>query len=44
MSRIDATFARLRDQRHQALIPYITVGDPHAGGTAAIMRAMAAEA
>ena len=42
MSRIDATFARLRDQGRTALVPYITTGDPHAEGTAAIMRAMAA--
>jgi tryptophan synthase alpha chain len=42
MSRIDAAFARLRDQNRTALIPYITVGDPHAEGTAAIMLAMAA--
>jgi tryptophan synthase alpha chain len=42
MSRIDATFARLREQRRTALIPYVTVGDPHADGTAAILRAMAA--
>ena len=42
MSRIDATFARLRDQGRKALVPYITTGDPHAGGTVAIMRAMAA--
>jgi tryptophan synthase alpha chain len=42
MSRIDATFARLRDQGRKALIPYITTGDPHADGTARVMRAMAA--
>jgi tryptophan synthase alpha chain len=42
MSRIDATFATLRDRGRKALIPYITTGDPHADGTAAIMRAMAA--
>ena len=42
MSRIDATFAALRDLRRKALIPYITVGDPHADGTAAIMLAMVA--
>jgi tryptophan synthase alpha chain len=41
MSRIDATFAGLRDRGRKALIPYITVGDPDADGTAAIMRAMA---
>ena len=27
MSRIAATFARLRDQKGTALIPYVTVGD-----------------
>lgn len=42
MSRIDAAFAALRDQRRKALVPYITAGDPHAEGTVAIMRAMAA--
>jgi len=41
MSRIDATFAALRDRGRKALIPYITVGDPHADGTATIMLAMA---
>lgn len=42
MSRIDPTFAGLRDRSRKALVPYITVGDPHADGTADIMRAMAA--
>ena len=42
MSRIDAVFATLRDRGRKALIPYITAGDPHAGTTAAIMRAMVA--
>ena len=42
MSRIDATFAGLRRQGRKALIPYLTAGDPHADGTAAIMAAMAA--
>ncbi|MGZ5131332.1 MAG: tryptophan synthase subunit alpha, partial [Caldimonas sp.] len=42
MSRIDATFAGLRDRGRKALIPYVTVGDPHADGTASIMAAMAA--
>ena len=42
MSRIDATFAALRDRGGTALIPYITAGDPHAEGSAAIMLAMAA--
>ncbi|MEO6745507.1 MAG: tryptophan synthase subunit alpha [Caldimonas sp.] len=42
MSRIDATFAALRDRGAKALIPYLTAGDPHAGTTVAIMQAMAA--
>jgi len=42
VSRIDATFAALRDQGRKALIPYVTTGDPHADGTADIMLAMAA--
>ncbi|MCE9661799.1 MAG: tryptophan synthase subunit alpha [Burkholderiales bacterium] len=41
MSRIDATFAALRDRKGTALIPYVTVGDPHADGTAEILLAMA---
>ena len=40
MSRIDATFAALRDRGRKALIPYVTTGDPDAEGTAAIMSAM----
>ena len=42
MSRIDATFAGLRDRKRKALIPYVTVGDPHADGTVDLLRAMAA--
>ncbi len=42
MSRIDATFAALRDAGRKALIPYVTAGDPHADGTAEVMLAMAA--
>ena len=42
MSRIDATFAALRDRKRTALIPYVTVGDPHADGTVDLLRAMAA--
>jgi tryptophan synthase alpha chain len=42
MNRIDAKFAELRERGRKALIPYITVGDPQAEGTAAIMAAMAA--
>jgi tryptophan synthase alpha chain len=41
MSRIDATFAALRDAGRKALIPYIMVGDPDTGSTAPIMQAMA---
>ena len=41
MSRIDATFAALRDRHTTALIPYVTVGDPHADGTVEILLAMA---
>jgi tryptophan synthase alpha chain len=42
MSRIDAAFAALRERRRKALIPYVTMGDPHAEGTTSIMLAMAA--
>ena len=41
MSRIDATFAGLRDRGRKALVPYIMVGDPQADGAASIMSAMA---
>ena len=41
MSRIDATFAALRERGRKALIPYVTAGDPHADATAEIMLAMA---
>ena len=41
MSRIAATLAALRGQRRKALIPYFTVGDPSADGTAEIMQALA---
>ena len=41
MSRIDATFATLRDRGAAALIPYLVAGDPHADSTAAIMLQMA---
>jgi tryptophan synthase alpha chain len=42
MSRITATFDALRAAGCQALIPYITVGDPFADATADIMRGLAA--
>jgi tryptophan synthase alpha chain len=42
VSRIAATFAALRERRQKALMPYLMAGDPHADGSAEIMRAMAA--
>jgi tryptophan synthase alpha chain len=41
MSRIEATFAALRERRRKGLIPYLAAGDPHADATAEIMQAMA---
>jgi len=41
MSRIQATFERLRGQGRKALIPYITAGDPYADVTVELMLAMA---
>jgi tryptophan synthase alpha chain len=41
MSRIAATFERLRAQGRKALIPFITTGDPYADATAEVMHAMA---
>jgi len=40
-SRIDAVFARLRDQGRTAVIPYIACGDPFADATVDIMLALA---
>ncbi|MEJ6024049.1 tryptophan synthase subunit alpha [Ramlibacter sp. PS4R-6] len=40
MSRIDATFARLREGKRKALIPYITAGFPYADITPEVMHAM----
>jgi tryptophan synthase alpha chain len=40
MSRIEATFARLREQKRKALIPYITAGFPYADITPEVMHAM----
>jgi tryptophan synthase alpha chain len=40
MSRIAATFAKLREQKRKALIPYITAGFPFADITPEIMHAM----
>ena len=42
MSRIKATFEALKADRRQALIPYVTAGDPFADATVDIMLAMAA--
>jgi tryptophan synthase alpha chain len=41
MSRIDATFGRLRDERHGGLITYATAGDPDRATSAAILIALA---
>ena len=41
MSRIAATFERLKSEGRSALIPYVTAGDPYADGTAELMLAMA---
>ena len=40
MSRIAATFARLREQERKALIPYITAGFPYSDITPELMHAM----
>lgn len=40
MSRIQARFATLKDQRRKALIPYITAGDPHPSLTVPLMRGL----
>ena len=40
MSRIETQFARLRNQRRVALIPFLTAGDPQPGITVDIMHAM----
>jgi tryptophan synthase alpha chain len=42
MSRIPATFERLRSQGRKALIPFITAGDPEPGATLPLMRALVA--
>jgi len=41
MSRIDATFAALRERGRKALIPFVTAGDPHIDTTVDILVAMA---
>ncbi len=40
MSRIAGVFAELRDQGRQALIPFVTAGDPQPGLTLPLMHAM----
>lgn len=40
MSRISATFEKLRAADKKALIPFVTAGDPNAGVTAAIMHGL----
>jgi len=42
MSRIAATFDRLRAARRAALIPFVTAGDPTPGHTVGMLRALAA--
>jgi len=42
LSRIAATFKRLRDAKRKALIPFFTAGDPDRGTTVPVMHAMAA--
>ncbi|OGA84976.1 MAG: tryptophan synthase subunit alpha [Burkholderiales bacterium RIFCSPHIGHO2_01_FULL_63_240] len=41
MTRLDQTFATLKEQGRKALIPYITCGDPYPAKTVEIMLAMA---
>ena len=40
MSRINASFERLRSHGRKALIPFITAGDPHPGLTVSLMQAL----
>ena len=40
MSRIESTFARLKEQQRKALIPFITAGDPGMEMTVPLMRAL----
>src|SRR5665647_3020694 len=42
MSRIAATFDKLRQQGHKALIPFITAGDPDPAATVPLMHALVA--
>jgi len=41
MKRIQTTLSKLQSQGRQALIPYVTAGDPFADGTPAILHALA---
>jgi tryptophan synthase alpha chain len=40
MSRIEATFQKLKSQGRKALIPYFTAGDPEPGATLPLMQAL----
>ncbi len=40
MSRLDATFARLRAERRTGLVTYVTAGDPDLAGTGDILTAL----
>ncbi|MGQ5523696.1 tryptophan synthase subunit alpha [Chitinimonas sp. PSY-7] len=40
MSRIQTTFSRLQTNKKQALIPFITAGDPHPAATVGLMHAL----
>lgn len=40
-TRLDQTFATLKEQGRKALIPYITCGDPYPEKTVELMLAMA---
>ncbi|HYC45473.1 MAG TPA: tryptophan synthase subunit alpha [Burkholderiales bacterium] len=42
MSRIGATFERLRGAQRKALIPFVTAGDPHPGAAVSLMHALVA--
>jgi tryptophan synthase alpha chain len=41
MSRLTATFERLREEGRKALIPFVTAGDPSPGATVPLMHALA---
>ncbi|MEI8119112.1 MAG: tryptophan synthase subunit alpha, partial [Methylophilaceae bacterium] len=40
MSRIQTTFATLKQQGKTALVPYITAGDPHPNHTVNLMHTL----